>query len=139
MLGNNNQNNGKLFVMKVVTHDAEKKKLDHPTFEVREKNEENKWVITKNAPNPYKWSFRGSIYDFDKISHILPYVGDYLIELRIYDQFAGISVDFIRFTVQPTIASTVGFVRTTDKFSYQLDFDYNSFIIWSTITSDINY
>jgi hypothetical protein len=77
------------------------------------------WVITKNAPNPYKWSFRGSIYDFDKISHILPYVGDYLIELRIYDQFAGISVDFIRFTVQPTIASTVGFVRTTDKFSYQ--------------------
>lgn len=50
MLGNNNQNNGKLFVMKVVTHDAEKKKLDHPTFEVREKNEENKWVITKNVP-----------------------------------------------------------------------------------------
>jgi hypothetical protein len=77
------------------------------------------WVITKNAPNPYKWSYRGSIYDFDKISHVLPYVGDYLIELRIYDQFAGISVDFIKFTVNPTIASTVGFARTSDKFSYQ--------------------
>ena len=77
------------------------------------------WVITKNAPNPYKWSFRGSIYDFNQIVHFLPYVGDYLIELRVYDQFAGISVDFIKFTVKPTIATTVGFTRTSDKFSYQ--------------------
>lgn len=77
------------------------------------------WVITKNAPNPYKWSFRGSIYDFNKIVHFLPYTGEYLIELRIYDQFAGISVDFIKFTVKPTIATTVGFTRTSDKFSYR--------------------
>ncbi len=77
------------------------------------------WVITKNSPNPYKWSFRGSIYDFNQIVHFLPYVGDYLIELRVYDQFAGISVDFIKFTVKPTVATTVGFTRTSDKFSYQ--------------------
>jgi hypothetical protein len=77
------------------------------------------WVITKNAPNPYKWSFRGSIYDFNQIAHILPYTGEYLIELRVYDQFAGISVDFIHFTVQPTVGTTVGFARTSDKFSYQ--------------------
>jgi hypothetical protein len=77
------------------------------------------WIITKNSPNPYKWSFRGSIYDFNQIVHFLPYVGDYLIELRVYDQFAGISVDFIKFTVKPTVATTVGFTRTSDKFSYQ--------------------
>lgn len=77
------------------------------------------WIITKNAPNQYKWTGRGSIYEFNRIAHILPYVGDYLIELRVYDQFAGISVDFIRFTVKPTVASTVGFARTSDKFSYQ--------------------
>ena len=77
------------------------------------------WIITKNAPNPYKWSFRGTIYDFNRIVHFLPYVGDYLVELRVYDQFAGISVDFIKFTVKPTIATAVGFARTSDKFSYQ--------------------
>jgi len=77
------------------------------------------WVITKNAPNPYKWSYRGSIYDFNQVAHFLPYVGEYLIELRVYDQFAGISVDFIKFTVNPTVATTVGFARTSDKFSYQ--------------------
>jgi len=77
------------------------------------------WTITKNAPNQYKWSFRGTIYDFNRIVHFLPYVGDYLIELRVYDQFAGISVDFIKFTVKPTIATAVGFTRTSDKFSYQ--------------------
>lgn len=49
-LGNQNQNTGKLFVLKVVTHDAEKKKLDHPTFEVKEKNDQGQWVITKNVP-----------------------------------------------------------------------------------------
>ena len=79
------------------------------------------WVITKNSPNPYKWSHRGSIYDFNKIVHFLPYVGDYLIELRVYDQFAGISVDFIKFTVKPTVATTVGFCRTSDKFSYKFE------------------
>lgn len=77
------------------------------------------WTITKNAPNPYKWNFRGTIYDFNRIVHFLPYVGDYLIELRVYDQFAGISVDFIKFTVKPTVATAVGFTRTSDKFSYQ--------------------
>jgi hypothetical protein len=77
------------------------------------------WVITKNAPNPYKWSHRGSIYDFNKIVHFLPYVGEYLIELRVFDQFAGISVDFIKFTVNSTVGTTVGFTRTSDKFSYQ--------------------
>jgi hypothetical protein len=77
------------------------------------------WVITKNSPNPYTWSFRGSIYDFNRIVHFLPYTGDYLIQLKIYDQFAGISVDFIRFTVKPTVATTVGFTRTSDKFSYR--------------------
>lgn len=77
------------------------------------------WIITKNAPNQYKKTIRGSIYDFNRITHILPYVGDYLIELRVYDQFAGISIDFIKFTVKPTVATTVGFARTSDKFSYQ--------------------
>jgi hypothetical protein len=77
------------------------------------------WIITKNAPNQYKWSYRGSIYDFNEIAHILPHVGEYSIELRVYDQFAGISVDFIKFTVQPTLGTTVGFTRTSDKFSYQ--------------------
>ena len=77
------------------------------------------WTITKNAPNPYKWNFRGTIYDFNRIVHFLPYVGEYLIELRVYDQFAGISVDFIKFTVKPTVATAVGFTRTSDKFSYQ--------------------
>lgn len=77
------------------------------------------WTITKNAPNPYKWTYRGSIYEFNQIAHFLPYVGDYLIELRVYDQFAGISVDYIKFTVKPTTATTVGFCRTSDKFSYQ--------------------
>lgn len=77
------------------------------------------WTITKNAPNPYTFKKRGSIYDFNSLAHILPYVGTYLIELKVYDQFAGISVDYARFTVSQTTASTVGFARTSDKFSYK--------------------
>lgn len=49
MLGNKNQNTGKLFVLKPKTQDADKKKLDTPVFEVREKNETGQWVISKTV------------------------------------------------------------------------------------------
>lgn len=48
-LGNQNQNTGKLYVLKPKTVDADKKKLDQPTFEVREKNESGQWVITNHV------------------------------------------------------------------------------------------
>lgn len=52
MLGQDNQqNNGKLFVLKPKTHDIDKKKLDHPVFEVSEKNEQNKWTVTNTVPS----------------------------------------------------------------------------------------
>lgn len=50
-LGNNNDNNGKLFVLKVKTTDENKKNLANPVFQVLEKNEENKWVITNTVPS----------------------------------------------------------------------------------------
>ena len=51
MLGNQNQNTGKLMVLKVVTHDIDKKKLDHPIFKVLEKNEQSQWVETGSVPS----------------------------------------------------------------------------------------
>jgi hypothetical protein len=78
------------------------------------------WIISKPAPNPYYWSYRGSIYEFRKIAHILPNTGSYKIETIIYDQFAGNSVDFVNFEVKPTVATLVGVTRTTDKFSYKI-------------------
>lgn len=52
MLGNNNENNnGTLYVLKVKVTDENKKKLDHPVFEVKTKNETGQWVITNTVPS----------------------------------------------------------------------------------------
>jgi len=51
MLGQDNQNNGKLMVLKVATHDLDKKKLDHPVFKVLEKNDKSQWVETGTVPS----------------------------------------------------------------------------------------
>lgn len=47
-LGEQYQNNGKLFFLKVVTQDADKKKLDAPVFQVTHK-EDGKYVIADNT------------------------------------------------------------------------------------------
>lgn len=51
MLGNQNLNSGKLMVLKVQTHDLDKKKLDHPIFKVLEKNEQGQWTETGSVPS----------------------------------------------------------------------------------------
>ena len=65
MLGNNNQNNGKLMVLKVVTHDLDKKKLDQPIFKVLEKNEKNQWVETGTVPSVAGRLARVDVKSFD--------------------------------------------------------------------------
>lgn len=45
-LGNNNQNNGKLYILKIRTQDEQKQSIP-PTFDVLEKGEEN-WSVTAN-------------------------------------------------------------------------------------------
>jgi len=42
-----NKNTGKLFIFKIKTTDENKKKLESPIFEIREKNEQGQWVITQ--------------------------------------------------------------------------------------------
>jgi hypothetical protein len=51
---------------------------------------EIEWIIQKSSTQPgtgYFYSFRGNILDFYKLSHFLPYTGEYDVTCLIYDSF----------------------------------------------------
>ena len=78
---------------------------------------ETEWII--DGPNNYHFQVRGKTTDYAKWPHILPYVGSYIVELRMYDLGAGVSVDYLRFTVDAEEPNITVFTRLEDKFNYQ--------------------
>jgi hypothetical protein len=78
---------------------------------------ETEWTVT--GPNNYQYTVRGTTVDYAKWPHILPYVGDYTIELKMYDLSAGISLDYIHITVEEEEPSLTVFTRLEDKFDYR--------------------
>ena len=51
---------------------------------------EIEWILDKSPTQngtPYHFEFRGSIIDFYKLAHFLPYTGDYQVICNIYDAF----------------------------------------------------
>lgn len=91
MLGNTNQSNNKLLILKIRTQDAEKKKIS-PVFAVSQKNEDGKWAqttevkdvagtLTKIETEKKEWE--GQEYDVIKIFLQDDSVGEtYLLDLR---------------------------------------------------------
>lgn len=78
---------------------------------------ETEWTIT--GPNNYTFNVRGKTIDYSKWPHILPYVGDYTIELKMYDLSGGVSLDYIRFSVITEDPIVTSFIRLEDKFNYR--------------------
>lgn len=80
---------------------------------------ETEWTIS--GPNNYYYQVRGTTVDYAKWPHILPYVGNYTITLRMYDLSAGVSVDNLYITVEGEEPMLTVFTRLEDKFSYRFE------------------
>lgn len=55
---------------------------------------EIEWIIEKSPTqqgSPYAFSFRGYIGDFYRLSHFLPYTGDYTVTCLLYDSYNFVS------------------------------------------------
>ena len=78
---------------------------------------ETEWTIT--GPNNYNYSVRGTTIDYAKWPHVLPYVGNYDVELKVYDLSGGVSQDYMHFTVETEDPIVTSFIRIEDKFNYQ--------------------
>ena len=79
------------------------------------------WKITKDAPRPYNFEYRGKIKDLYQLPHFLPYAGTYRVTAELHDFYGGTSV-FSKFVTvdsnqRPHI---VGIARLEDKFDYQI-------------------
>jgi len=80
------------------------------------------WIITKDAPNPYEFKYRGKIKDLHKLPHILPYSGTYRVIAHLHDFYGNTNVFSKIIRVDPDqkphiIATT----RLEDKFKYSID------------------
>jgi len=79
------------------------------------------WKITKAAPNPYQFEYRGKISDLFKLAHVLPYAGDYRVTAELYDFYGNISVFSKIIKVQADLfPEIVAFTRLEDKFDYSI-------------------
>lgn len=79
---------------------------------------ETEWTIT--GPNNYRYNVRGKTSDYAKWPHVLPFVGDYSIELKMYDLSGGISLDYFNASVVTEEPVIVSFMKLEDKFNYRL-------------------
>ena len=55
---------------------------------------EIEWTISKSGTVPYFYQLRGAIKDYWKIPHILPYVGEYDVQCRVWNNVNDISIGY---------------------------------------------
>ena len=79
------------------------------------------WRITKDAPKPYNFEYRGPIKDLYQLPHFLPYAGKYRVTAELHDFYGNTSV-FSKIVTVETIQKPyiVGITRLEDKFNYQI-------------------
>jgi hypothetical protein len=80
------------------------------------------WKITKVAPRPYKFEYRGKIQDISELPHFLPYVGRYRVTAELHDFYGNTSV-FSKFINVEGIQKPqiIGITRLEDKFKYKVE------------------
>ena len=87
---------------------------------------EIEWILNKSATQngtPYHFEFRGSITDFYKLAHFLPYTGDYQVICNIYDAFNA-KTSIIKngiITVQPKTVDIDSWTRFREVEHYLWD------------------
>ena len=80
---------------------------------------EIEWEIQKGTTDvspAYYLNTRGSLQDYDQYPVVLPYVGEYTVNLSLYDTFNNVSigVDPCTIYVEPKVAEFTGFYRSFD-------------------------
>ena len=79
------------------------------------------WRITKDSPNPYKFTYRGKMEDLYELPHFLPYAGTYRVTAELYDFYGNVSVFSKFITVESNqLPHIVGITRLEDKFEYKV-------------------
>jgi hypothetical protein len=79
------------------------------------------WRITKDAPLPYNFVFRGPIETYYQLPHFLPYTGEYRVTAELHDFYGNTSVFSKKITVQSDqVLHVVATTRLEDKFDYTL-------------------
>jgi hypothetical protein len=79
------------------------------------------WEITKPAPEPYNFKYKGKAIDFYKLPHFLPYTGEYLVKLYFHT-FNGDTIPLSQvITVTDKKPEIIAFSRLEDKFDYRIN------------------
>lgn len=80
------------------------------------------WKITKDAPLPYNFEFRGPVESYYQLPHFLPYTGEYRVTAELHDLYGNTSVFSKIITVQSDqVLHIIATTRLEDKFDYTLD------------------
>lgn len=79
------------------------------------------WRITKPAPNPYNFSYRGKASDLQQLPHFLPFAGEYTVATIIHDFGGNCSIYSKKVIVDDCkTPEIIGFTRLEDKFDYTI-------------------
>jgi hypothetical protein len=81
------------------------------------------WTVTKSATqpgSPYNFVFRGSVVDFYKLAHFVPFTGEYDVKCGVYDGFNVQSLSILprAITVAPKIIEIDSWTRYREVEDY---------------------
>lgn len=98
---------------------------------------EIEWDISKLETDTPAWRYniRGDINDYNSIYLELPYVGEYTVQMKLYDTFNNISEKYWKdyITVESKNVEFSGFYKFRELKYY---WDFNKSISWNEYTSD---
>ena len=79
---------------------------------------EIEWIIS--GPQNYLFKWRDKVANIHKIPHMLPYTGEYSIDLVVYDMHGSISTAHKKLTVMEEEPILQAFIKIQDKTAYNL-------------------
>lgn len=77
---------------------------------------EIEWTIT--GPKNYYFQWRDTVSNLYKIPHVLPYTGEYSIDLKVHDMHGGVSTAHKQVIVESESPVLEAFVKIQDKTKY---------------------
>lgn len=98
---------------------------------------EIEWDVHKDQDDTPAWHYniRGDINDYNSIYLELPYVGQYTVQMKLYDTFNNISEKYSKdyITVDSKNVEFSGFYKFREEHYY---WDFNKTVVWNDYTSD---
>jgi len=99
---------------------------------------EIEWIIDKNptqSGSPYHFEFRGSIVDYYRFSHFVPYTGTYKVTCNVYDafNFKSTVIEDSLITVSPKTIDLDAWTRYRENETYTWDTTYKTWDDYNSI------